>query len=146
MIEQPKRQISERVIQRCETDNTNHFEHCMLMPTATMASFIKIKTVRSYVHPDASLQVCIDCLALNYEADVFELEINYTPHSIIIRDQLLKEFHQGGLMHVQGSYSIDDDDSGVTFTLHDPEYHSVAADEVIDVESLFLKNGSSWDR
>ena len=137
MSEKPKRQISESIIQRGETDNTNHFEHCMLMPTATMASFIKIKTVRSYVHPDASLQVCIDCLALNYEVDVFELDINYTPHSIMLRDQLLKEFQQGGLMHVQGTYSIDYDDAGVTFTLHNPAYHSVATDELIDVESLF---------
>jgi hypothetical protein len=90
-------------------------------------TFIKILNVESYLHPDNSKQISVDCLALDGCGFVFKLTIDFTPERL-------------------GDYSVLPDEKG-GISLHNPtysplptEYSREEIEEVFRVNNLADKN------
>jgi hypothetical protein len=89
-----------------------------------LAAIVKITQVNSYIHPNQSLQVSVDCLALDSLGFVFQLNMNFTPDLIEARDQLLRDLRVDSLVIVKGQYTVIED-SPPFIMLHDPAYRAV---------------------
>jgi hypothetical protein len=107
-----------------ETGESFEVEHCLFLTGSELTAIVKISEVNSYVHPDQSLQVSVDCLALDSFGFVFQLNMNFTPDLIEGRDQLLRDLRADSLLIVKGKYTVGER-TPPFIILHDPAYQPV---------------------
>ncbi|MFC1816066.1 hypothetical protein ACFL0M_09000 [Thermodesulfobacteriota bacterium] len=117
-------------------------DHYLFYPGSDMTTIIKILKTESYVHPDDSMQVSVDCLGLNSVGGVFELGLEYAPDTIEKRDQLLQDLMVGSVFMVKGEYGTADN----FITIFDEDYRPVEPDfSEEDVREAFRINGKEWE-
>ncbi|MGA3281049.1 MAG: hypothetical protein ABSD50_08705 [Smithella sp.] len=109
-------------------------------------TFIKILNVESYLHPDNSKQISVDCLALDGCGFVFKLTIDFTPERLEDELIILSDITVGKILAVHGDYSVLPDEKG-GISLHNPtysplptEYSREEIEEVFRVNNLADKN------
>ncbi|MGP8153911.1 MAG: hypothetical protein ACLQBQ_07190 [Smithella sp.] len=84
-----------------------------------LSTFIKILIVESYLHPDNSRQISVDCLALDGCGLVFKLTIDFTPERLEDEIIILSDITVGKILAVRGDYSVLPDEKG-GISLHNP--------------------------
>jgi len=107
-----------------ETGESFEVEHCLFLTGSELTAIVKITKVNSYIHPNQSLQVSVDCLALDSFGFVFQLNINFNPDLIEERAQLLRDLCVDSLWIVKGQYTVAENIPPF-ITLHDPFYRVV---------------------
>jgi hypothetical protein len=104
----------------------------------SMTTIAKVKSAEGFVHPDNSLQVSIECDALDSTGSVFELTINFTPSSMFDKTNLLKDFKIHSIYILEGKYGIIDKESVV---MYEPEYRPLGKEYIEkDIRMAFRIN------
>jgi len=107
-----------------ETGESFEVDHYLLPTDSELTAIVKITQINSYIHPNQSFQVNLDCLALDSFGFVFQLNINFTPDLIEERDQLLRDLRLDSLWIVKGKYSVGEKPPPFIL-LHDPAYQAI---------------------
>jgi hypothetical protein len=66
-----------------ETGESFEVDHYLFLSGSELTAIVKITQVNSYIHPNQSFQVSVECQALDSFGFVFQLNINFTPGSLI---------------------------------------------------------------
>jgi len=123
-----------------ETGESFEVEHCLFLTDSELTAIVKISEVNSYVHPNQSLQVKVDCLALDSFGFVFQLNINFNPDLIEEREQLLRDLKVDSLFLVKGQYNVMTGESPLII-LHDPSYQAVPPEiSEVQIRRVFKVN------
>ena len=103
-------------------------------------TFIKILHVESYLHPDNSRQISVNCLALDGCGFVFKLTIDFTPERLEDEIIILSNITVGKILAVHGDFSVLPDEKG-GISLHNPTYSPLSAEYSLEeVEEVFRVN------
>jgi len=111
-------------------------QHGRFMDYPMMESIIQIQHVDRYVHSKKSMQLSIDCLALDFFDNVFHIGIEFFPSEVQLRDEILKDLVEESLWAISGACGIASD-KGMRITLYEPTYKNIAPENVQDVEATF---------
>ncbi len=101
-----------------ESGESFEVEHYLLFTHVELTTIIKITEVNSWVYPNDSIQVSIDCEALDFCGGVFDVNLEFTPDSVTERDEILKDFKIDSILAVKGKYGVSGD---APITLSDVE-------------------------
>jgi hypothetical protein len=111
------------IITDCETGQSWSVEHCLFVTGAELSTIVRVLKVESYENPeDGSMQICLDCQALDCIGDVFNLGVDFTPKAVSERDQILRDLKVDSILLMHGSYLALKDGP---MTLNNPEYRPV---------------------
>lgn len=125
------------VVTDMETGESFEGEHLMFCYDAEMNSIVRIEHVDNYTYPDNSMEVSIDCLALDCVGFVFDMSLNFTPTSESERSRILNDLKVGSVFLISGRYGRPVD----VLTVYDPQYKPPAPDLEKDVQEVFRVNG-----
>jgi hypothetical protein len=108
-----------------------------------MNTFIKILHVESFLHPDNSRQISVDCLVLDSGGCMFKLTVNFTPKGLDDELKILSDITAGKILAARGYYTVlSDADGGIS--LLDPTYSPLPPEYSLEeVEEVFRVNNSS---
>ncbi|HPC08164.1 MAG TPA: hypothetical protein PLF77_04590 [Smithella sp.] len=134
-------------IENMETGETHdivpfHFFPC----NCALNTIVKILHVESFLHPDNSRQISVDCLALDSSGFVFKLSMEFNPESQEDEQKIRSDITEGKIMAASGLYSVLTEDEG-GIMLFDPaceslppEYSLEEVEEVFRVNNMTDKN------
>jgi hypothetical protein len=126
-------------IEDLNTGEISEFNHYLLSTGLRIKTIVKIINSQSFNHPDNSLQVYVDCFALDSIGSVFKLTLNFTPDNQNKLNKIAADLKQSLYLYVDGEYTISQDDYDIT--IHDPNYSSLPyALSENDVEEAFNRN------
>ena len=129
-------------IRNMETGEEWGGEHYMLCTGFEFTTIARITHVESYMHPDDSIQICVDCLGLDSLGGVFDLSLEFGPDSMEQKKKLLKDLQIDAIFIVKGIYGIPKGDSP---TLYDPQYRPVEPEfSETEAREAFRVNGKEW--
>ena len=74
-----------------DTDETHEVEHFLFPIEARISAIVRVEKVESYIHEDDSMQISVDCQALDSIADVFDLNMNFTPETTEKMEEILRD-------------------------------------------------------
>ena len=94
------------VITDMETGETQDVSHYLFVSDLELTTIVRIRNVESYEHPDNSIQVSVDCQALDSIGSVFDLNLEFSPGSIEARDRLLEDMKVDSIFLVKGQYGV----------------------------------------
>lgn len=109
------------IITNMDTGESLEVEHFLFPNNAVLSAIAKVGKVASYVHEDDSMQIDVDCLALDSIGNVFPLSLNYTPEAVMLRDAILEDMQPDCLIYISGEFT-----AGCSpICVHDAEYRAV---------------------
>ena len=113
------------IITECETGESWSVEHCLLVTGAELSTIVRVLKVESYENPeDGSMQISLDCQALDSIGSVFNLDVSFSPKTVSERDQILRDLKVDSILLMHGRYLIPPDNSialaGPAYRLVDP--------------------------
>lgn len=139
MKEDMSRHVISGTITNEDTGEAFEVEHFLYSNYAKISATVRIARVEDYTHPDGSMQISVDCLALDSIGFVFELNLQFTPQTVEKRDELLQDLTAGRLFFVEGGYTVQKD---VAVTIYDAEYQALAGElEKIASEAFRVNSG-----
>lgn len=121
-----KDKIIKGVITNEETAEHDSFTHYLFCHEFELRTLVKINKVNSYVHPDNSFQIYIDCWGLDGVGGVFEVGLNFTPSTLEERNKILIDLAVDSIFTVKGSYTIITAEALID--IHDPLYYPLCPD------------------
>jgi hypothetical protein len=126
------------VIENMDTGEKTEIENYFFFPNYELISIVLVKNVECYDLPDSSIQVDVDCKALDSIGMVFDLNMTFIRETSMEKTSLLFDMDINSVHLVSGHYSVINKESIV---LHDPEYRSVEPDfKDEDVRGAFRIN------
>ena len=139
---------SERIVSgsilNMSTGEDSPMMHYLFNAGSTLTSIAKVeKVIGSFEHPDGSMQLSIQCSALDHCGFVFALDLEFNPETTSIRDQILNEMLEESMWEVSGGYGVCLEDTGQSITLYDPEYQKIHASNIEHVEAALRINRPS---
>jgi hypothetical protein len=108
-----------------ETGETWEIEHFLYSNEARISATAMIEKVEDFTHPDNSMQISVDCHALDSLGNVFALNMQFTPETVEKRDELLQDFTIGRILYVEGGYTAMKDEA---VTIYDADYQPLAGE------------------
>lgn len=123
-----------------ETGETTSRDHYLFCSDFKMSSIVKILKVSSFVHPDDSLQISVDCQAIDTVGGVFELGLEFAPSSIEQRDEIIKDLKVDSLFEVIGGYLT----AEKSIWLSDPQYQAINPELEDELREVFRINSVEW--
>lgn len=121
-----------------ETGESFEREHLMFCYEAEMNSIVRIEHVDNYTHQDNSIQISIDCLALDCVGFVFDMNLDFTPETESERSRILNDLKVSSVFLISGRYGTPRD---APMTLYDPQYQPPAPELEMDAQEVFRVNG-----
>ena len=61
-------------------------------------TIMKITELNDHVHPDNSMQVCVDGLGIDCVGGVYRMSLDYTPLTVERRNKLLQDLKVGNIL------------------------------------------------
>ena len=103
-------------------------------------TLVKIIHTESFIHPDNSRQISVDCLALDSCGFVFKLTMDLTPKCLDDEFKIISDITAGKILATCGQYSMLPDKEG-GISLHDPTYSPLPAEYSLEeIEEVFRIN------
>ncbi len=100
-----EKNIIRGIITNCETGERWSVEHCLFVTGAELSTIVRILEVESYENPeDGSMQICLDCQALDSIGSVHKLDVDFSPKAVSDRDQILRDLKVDSIVLMHGSY------------------------------------------
>ena len=131
------------VIENMETGERHEVSHYLFLSDLELTTIVKINNVESYLHPDNSMQVSVDCQALDCIGSVFDLKLEFSPGSIEERDQLLEDMKVDSIFPVKGQYGVS---RSAPICLFEPTYRFPEPDFPLDKVREAFRINSGKDR
>jgi len=119
-----------------------HYFHC----NCELNTIVKILHAESFLHPDNSRQITVDCLALDSNGFVFKLGMEFMPVSREDELKILSDIPEGKILAISGLYSVlPEDEGGIaifdpTCEPLPPQYLLKEVEEVFRVNNMDNKN------
>jgi len=135
-------------IEDMDTGEVYFGDHYLFCPGFEITTIVKILETNSYINPDDSLEVRVDCLGLDDVGSVFELDLYYTPESIEQRDKLMQDLTADSIFMVKGGYGIGGLGTTNSYvTIYNAAYLPVEPDFSEDeIREVFRVNGKEWEK
>ena len=130
-------------ITNMETGEEHETEHFLFPNDARISAIVRVEKVESYIHEDDSMQISVDCQALDSIADVFDLNMNFTPETTEKKEEILRDLVDGRMFVVEGEYTVLREEGAIT--IHDAEYHPVDSELARIAEEAFRVNSGGLD-
>ena len=136
-----KDKIVTGTIENMETGETHdiipfHYFSCH----CELNTLVKILHVESFLHPDNSRQITVDCLALDSSGFVFKIGMEFMPDGLDDEQRILSVITEGKIMAASGLYSVLPEDEG-GIVLFDPVCESLPPEYALEeVEEVFRVN------
>ena len=111
------------------TGEIKSINHYLLPLNLNLETIVKVQEVHSFVHEDASMQVSIDCRALDSIGAVYNISLDFSPSSTEIRDHLIEVFQAGFILMIKGEYGIPKD---APITLSEPQYSFIKSESLLE--------------
>jgi len=131
------------VIENVETGESHEVSHYLFLSDLELTTIVKINKVESYLHPDNSIQVSVDCQALDCIGSVFDLNLEFSPGSIEERDQLLEDMKVDSIFPVKGQYGVS---RSAPICLFEPAYRFPEPDFPLEEVREAFRINSGKDR
>ena len=125
-----------------ETGEESFLQFYPLFLGLKLTTVVRIFHVDSYVHPDGSMQVSVDCEALDSVGMVYKANMDFTPDSESERDTLLEDMKVDAVFMVEGSYGIMLEEKSVGF--NNPSYGPVNPGILDEIRRAFSFNAKMW--
>lgn len=109
-----------------ETGEDRLCTHYLFCHEYELRTIVKVNQVESFVLPDNSFQLCIECWGIDSIGGVFDVELAFTPSTPEERDKILRELTVDSIFTVKGSYTIITAESLIT--IHEPLYYPLCPD------------------
>lgn len=134
--------IATGTITNTETGEESFFQFYPVFLNLKLTTVVRIFHVDSYVHPDDSMQVSVDCEALDSIGMVYKVNLNFTPDSEAKRNVLIEDMKVDSVFMVEGAYGIELEDEIVS--IDSPSYWPVNIDILDEVRRAFSFNSTMW--
>src|SRR6266581_6355418 len=143
MGEDMSRFMTRGTITNMESGEAYEVEHFLFPNDAKISATVRIEKVESYIHEDDSMQISVDCEALDSIGFVFKLNMQYTPETTEKMEEILRDLAVGRVFFVEGGYTLLKEE--VAITIHDADYHPVDGEHTIIVEEALRVNSGRSD-
>jgi len=131
-------------IEDLSTGESREVEHYLFTTGFELTTIVKVMEINSWVHPDDSIQISIDCDALDCVGGVFSVNLEFTPDSITERDRILSDFRRDSLFVVRGKYGVPRD---TAIALYDVRHWTVEPDfSEYEIREVFRINGEGLNK
>jgi len=132
------KKILKGFVEDLTTGKIQFMNHYLLPLDLKLETIVKVQEVHSYVHEDASMQVYIECRALDSIGAVYNISLDFSPSSAERRDHLIEIFQPGSILMIKGEYGIPKD---APITLSEPQYSFIESESLLEeVKNAFNFN------
>ncbi len=136
--------IIKGTIKNTETEEVLDVLHYLFCGGFELNTIVQIQHIESYHHSDNSIQICVDCLAMDSYGGVFGLNLEFVPENNDIKNKILSDITPCAILCVRGEYSMMSLPEG-SITLYYPQYSQLPPDLSIDeIKEAFRFNSLKY--
>lgn len=130
-------------IKNMETGETKEVEHYPFFAEFEVTTLVKVEKVESFSFPGGSMQVSAECHGLDSVGGVYDLSLEFFPHSTQEKDKIVEDLKSASYFLVKGEYAVAKD---APLSIWDPEYRSIApAFSESEIREVFRINGRNHE-
>lgn len=116
----------------------------LLFPNeAKICAIVRVEKVRHYFHGDNSIQIIIDCLALDSLGNVFALDMQLNPESVEEMGAILEDLEEGQLYSIEGRLCVLQEEASIT--IYGAEYDPIFGVLAKNAAAVFRANCRETD-
>lgn len=131
-------------IKNMETGEIKEVEHYPFFAEFEVTTLVKVEKVESFSFPGGSMQVSADCHGLDSVGGVYDLSLEFFPHSTQEQDKIVEDLKSASSYSlVKGKYAVA---KGAPLSIWDPEYRSIGpAFTESEIREVFRINGRNHE-